>query len=65
MNCHGCGVELDPSQEEVNTTIDQILETSLKAEKKGSVPALWPFQGGALLASQGRPIWFAVGLFAR
>jgi hypothetical protein len=36
MNCHGCGVELDPAQEQVNTTIDQILETSLKdAEKKG------------------------------
>jgi hypothetical protein len=55
MNCHGCGVELDPAQEQVNTTIDQILETSLNdAEKKGGVSALWPFQGGALLASQGR-----------
>jgi YD repeat-containing protein len=38
MNCRGCGVELDPSQEQVNTTVDQILETSLKdAEKKGGV----------------------------
>jgi hypothetical protein len=38
MNCRGCGVEVDPSQEQVNTTVDQILETSLKdAEKKGGV----------------------------
>jgi YD repeat-containing protein len=38
MNCSGCGVELDPSQERVNTTVDEILETSLKdAEKKGGV----------------------------
>jgi YD repeat-containing protein len=38
MNCRGCGVEVDPSQEQVNATVDQILETSLKdAEKKGGV----------------------------
>jgi YD repeat-containing protein len=38
MNCSGCGVEVDPSREQVNTTVDQILETSLKdAEKKGGV----------------------------
>jgi hypothetical protein len=38
MNCRGCGVELEPSQEQVNTAVDQILETSLKdAEKKGGV----------------------------
>ena len=38
MNCRGCGVEVDPSQEQVNTTVDQILETSLRdAEKKGGV----------------------------
>lgn len=38
MNCRGCGVELDPSQEQVNTTVDQILETSVKdAEKRGGV----------------------------
>ena len=38
MNCRGCGVEIDPSQEQVNTAVDQILETSLKdAEKKGGV----------------------------
>src|ERR1700680_3754961 len=38
MNCGGCGVELDPSQAQVNTTVDQVLETSLKdAEKKGGV----------------------------
>ena len=35
MNCRGCGVELDPSQEQVNTTVEEILETSLKdAERK-------------------------------
>ena len=38
MNCRGCGVELDPSEEQVNTTVDQILEASLKdAQKKGGV----------------------------
>lgn len=38
MNCNGCGVELDPSQGQVNAAVDQILETSLKdAEKKGGV----------------------------
>ena len=45
MNCHGCGVELDPSQEQVNTTIDQILETFLKDETKGECVrfGVWPF----------------------
>lgn len=38
MNCLGCGVELYPSEEQVNTAVDQILETSLKdAEKEGGV----------------------------
>jgi YD repeat-containing protein len=38
MNCNGCGVELDPSEEQVNASVDQILETSLKdADKKGGV----------------------------
>jgi YD repeat-containing protein len=38
MNCSGCGVELDPSEEQVNTAVDDILETSLKdAQKKGGV----------------------------
>src|SRR5271170_3681372 len=38
MNCNGCGVELDPSEEQVNASVDQILQTSLKdAEKKGGV----------------------------
>ena len=38
MNCRGCGVILDPSEEQVNTAVDQILETSLQdAEKKGGV----------------------------
>jgi hypothetical protein len=38
MNCRGCGVEVDPSDEQVNTTVDQVLETSLKdAVKKGGV----------------------------
>lgn len=38
MNCRGCGVQLDPSQEQVSTTVEEILETSLKdAEKKGGV----------------------------
>ena len=38
MNCRGCGVEVDPSEEQVNTTVDQILETSLAdAVKKGGV----------------------------
>jgi YD repeat-containing protein len=38
MNCNGCGVELDPSEEQVNASVDQILQTSLKdAEKKAGV----------------------------
>jgi hypothetical protein len=38
MNCRGCGTDLTPSEEQVNTRVDQILETSLKdAEKKGGV----------------------------
>ncbi len=38
MNCQGCGVEVDPSEEQVNTAVDQILETSLKhAENTGGV----------------------------
>jgi hypothetical protein len=58
MNCRGCGVELDPSQEQVNTAVDQILETSVKdAEKKGGVcPLLRPLQGGTLLAPQDRAV---------
>jgi hypothetical protein len=38
MNCNGCGVELDPSEEQVNASVDQILQTSLKdAEKRAGV----------------------------
>jgi YD repeat-containing protein len=38
MNCRGCGVDLDPTQEQINATVDQVLETSLKdAETKGGV----------------------------
>jgi YD repeat-containing protein len=38
VNCQGCGVDLDPSTEQVNTAVDQVLETSLAdAKKKGGV----------------------------
>jgi YD repeat-containing protein len=38
MNCSECGLELNPSEEQVNTAVDQILETSLRdAQKKGGV----------------------------
>jgi YD repeat-containing protein len=38
MNCRGCGVEVDPSEEQVNAAVDQILETSLQdARKEGGV----------------------------
>jgi YD repeat-containing protein len=38
MNCRGCGVELDPSEEQVKTAVDEILGTSLEdAQKKGGV----------------------------
>ena len=38
MNCRGCGVEVDPSEGQVNATVDHILETSLEdAQKKGGV----------------------------
>jgi len=38
MNCCGCGVELDPTREQVDVAVDEILEASLKdAVKKGGV----------------------------
>jgi hypothetical protein len=38
MNCSGCGVEIDPSEEQVNTAVDQVLQASLQdAHKKGGV----------------------------
>ena len=38
MNCQGCGVELEPSEDLVNHAVDQILETSLQdATKTGGV----------------------------
>jgi YD repeat-containing protein len=38
MNCSGCGVDLDPSPDQINDALDQVLEASLKdAEKRGGV----------------------------
>jgi len=38
VNCQGCGTELDPSAEQINTAVEDILESSLKdAQKKGGV----------------------------
>jgi YD repeat-containing protein len=38
MNCRGCGVELDPSDQQVNAAVDQVLESSLQdAERRGGV----------------------------
>ncbi len=38
MNCQGCGVDLDLTQEHVDSAVDQILETSLKdAQQSGGV----------------------------
>src|SRR3982074_2622020 len=38
INCRGCGGELDPSEDQVNAAVDQVLETSLEdAEKTGGV----------------------------
>jgi YD repeat-containing protein len=38
MNCQGCGVDLDPTQDRVDSAVDQILETSLQdARKRGGV----------------------------
>ena len=38
MNCRGCGVELDPSEEPVHSAVDRILGTSRKyAQKRGGV----------------------------
>ena len=38
MNCRGCGVELDPSSQQVNVAVDQILESSLQdAQRRGGV----------------------------
>jgi len=35
MNCRGCGVELEPSEEQVNAAVDQVLEASLKDAREG------------------------------
>lgn len=38
MNCRGCGVDLDPSEDQVNAAVDEILETSLQdAGRTGGV----------------------------
>jgi YD repeat-containing protein len=38
MNCRACGTELDPGQQQVNSAVDQILETSLRdAQQTGGV----------------------------
>ena len=38
MNCRGCGVALEPSEEQVNAAVDGILESSLRdAEQHGGV----------------------------
>jgi hypothetical protein len=38
MNCKGCGVDIDPTAEELNQAVDQILDTSLQdAIKTGGV----------------------------
>ena len=33
MNCRGCGVDLEPSEQEVNAAVDQVLTTSLEDAK--------------------------------
>lgn len=38
MNCRGCGVVLDPSDEQVNNAVDEVLQASLQdAHEKGGV----------------------------
>jgi len=60
MNCNGCGVELSPSEEQVNTAVDQILETSLKhAEKTGGVCPLCG-HSKEVHYSQRKPVLFAL-----
>jgi Cytochrome oxidase complex assembly protein 1 len=34
MNCRGCGVELDPTENQVNAAVDQVLDTPLEDAKK-------------------------------
>lgn len=34
MNCQGCGVELDPTEEQVNASVEQVLEASLADAKQ-------------------------------
>ncbi|HTZ97733.1 MAG TPA: cytochrome c oxidase assembly factor Coa1 family protein [Terriglobales bacterium] len=34
MNCQGCGVEFDPTEEQVNASVDQVLEASLADAKR-------------------------------
>lgn len=38
MNCSGCGVELEPTEDQVNAAVDRVLESSLRdAHKSGGV----------------------------
>jgi hypothetical protein len=51
----GCGVKLDPSEEQVHSPVDRILGNSRQdAQKKGGVgePALRSFSKSSLFASQ-------------
>jgi len=60
MNCRGCGVEIDPSEEQVNTAVDEILESSRKhAEQSGGVCPLCG-HSKAVPYSQKKSVLFAL-----
>lgn len=60
MNCSGCGVELDPSQDQVNSAVDDVLRTSLQdAEKHAGVCPLCGHSKEIPIAER-RPVLFAL-----
>ena len=60
MNCNGCGVELDPSEHEVNQAVDQVLTTSIEhAKATGGVCPLCG-HSKAVPYSQKRSVLFAL-----
>jgi hypothetical protein len=67
MNCRECGVDVDPSEQQVNATVDQILETSLQDAQKirRRVSSLRPLQRSTLLTSQVGAIRTSIGMLAR
>jgi len=60
MNCTGCGVELDPSQDQVNAAVDDVLRASLQDAHQHA--GVCPLCGHSkeIPVSKRRPVLFAL-----